>query len=180
MRLSRSEPLTNRTASNATTAAKLVRPTAASTRIGLRGSRASRYSPSHQLKVNTTAESAAMNPVWHVSHLPALPAIAAVPRTVIAQRAQEVHATERRPVRLGEPHLRVRALPQQEAGEPLFARRADHQVGVGLAGGVEVFRNRLGGDGVDELFARRAVRELLGEQRAHRVDDLLTAAVRDG
>jgi hypothetical protein len=62
---STSDPLTTRTASSATTDAKLVRPIEANTSTGLRGSRASRYRPNHQLSVNTTADSAAMAQVWH-------------------------------------------------------------------------------------------------------------------
>ena len=36
-----------------------------------------------------------------------------------------------RPVGLAEPELRVRRLPEQEAGQPLLARRADHEIGSG-------------------------------------------------
>ncbi|PQM48832.1 hypothetical protein C1Y40_00952 [Mycobacterium talmoniae] len=57
--------MTTRIASAATTTANPHNPTAANTSTGLRGSRASRYSPSHQLNVNTSADSAAMNSVWH-------------------------------------------------------------------------------------------------------------------
>ena len=56
-----------RTASSATTSAKPHSPIAASASTGLRGSRASRYNPSHPLSVNTTADSAAMLSVWHAA-----------------------------------------------------------------------------------------------------------------
>ncbi len=63
----------------------------------------------------------------------ALLAESAMPGRVIAQCAQEVDAAEGGPVRLGEPHLRICALPQQESAEPLLTRGADDQVRVGLA-----------------------------------------------
>ena len=46
---------------------------------------------------------------------------AALPRGVRAQRPQEVDLAEVRPVGLAEVELRVRALPEQEAGQPLLA-----------------------------------------------------------
>src|SRR5690242_4047915 len=123
MLLNNSESLTSRTASSATTDAKLVNPMAASTRTGLRGSRASRYRPNHQLSAKTTADSAAITQVWHYTpHRPSrLHPVPAVTGGVIAQCAKKVDAAELRPVRLGEPHLGVGALPQQEAGQPLLA-----------------------------------------------------------
>src|SRR6478752_2848482 len=153
MLLSASKPLVTRTASSATTTAKLVSPTAASTKTGLRGSRASRYRPNHQLSEKTTADSAAMVQVSHyIPYRPSrLHAVTAVTGGVVAKRAQEVDPSELRPIGLREPHLGVRALPQQEARQPLLPRGADHQIGVGHAGGVQVFRDRLGGDGLDQL-----------------------------
>src|ERR1700677_2345475 len=141
---------------------------------GLRGSRASRYSPSHQLSVNTTADSAAMTSVWHV-----LQTVAAVPATVVTQGTQKVNPPEGRPVRFGEPHLRVGALPEQEAGQPLLPGSTDDQVGVGLARCVEVLRDRVDGDGLDQLLGGGAVGDLLAEQSADRVGDLLAAAIAD-
>ncbi len=79
---------------------------------------------------------------------------ATVPRGVIAQGAQEVDAAELRPVGLGEPDLRVGALPQQESRKPLLPRCADDQVGVGLAGGVEVLVDGVDGDRVDQFVGR--------------------------
>ena len=81
---------------------------------------------------------------------------------------------------LGEPHFRVGALPQQKPAQPLFARGADHQIGIRLAGGVEVLRDGFDGDGVDELLCGGTVGKFLAEQSAHRVGDLLAAAVTDG
>src|SRR3954467_8693655 len=54
------------------------------------------------------------------------------------QRAKEVDAAEVGPERVTEVELRVRTLPEQEATQSLLARRADDEVGVGLAAGVEV------------------------------------------
>src|SRR6516165_1920878 len=172
-----------RTASSATTSAKPHRPSAANASTGLRGSRASRYNPSHPLSVNTTTDSAAMHPVWHAPDPPlSLPllAVPAMALAVVTQRAQKIDPAERGPVRLGEPHLRVRALPQQEPRQALLPRGADYQVGVGLPGGVKVFGDRFGGHRVDELLRGGAVGEFLAQQSPHRVDDLAAAAIADG
>src|SRR4051812_49980887 len=71
-------------------------------------------------------------------------AVAAVAIRVVAQRAQEIDPPELRPERLGEIELRVHRLPHQETREPLLARGPDDEIGIGLAGGVEVL-----GDVVD-------------------------------
>src|SRR3984893_17504130 len=105
---------------------------------------------------------------------PASPAVPTVARAVVATRAQEG-----RPVRLGEPHLRVRALPQQETGKALLTGRADDQVRVGLTGRIQIFGDHLDGDRVDQLLGCGTVSQLFAEQRANRVGDLLSAAVGD-
>src|SRR6476619_7194107 len=69
---------------------------------------------------------------------------ATVPAGIRPQCAQEVDVAEVRPVRLAEVELGRRALPEQEAAEPLLARRADHEVGVRLALRVEVLRDVVG------------------------------------
>src|SRR6476620_6549477 len=88
---------------------------------------------------------------------------AAVPAGIRPQGAQEVHVTEVRPVRLAEVELRRRALPEQEAPETLLAGRADDEVGVGLALGVEVLGDVLdreaGGDLLDRLAVGGAQRD---------------------
>src|SRR3982751_5715020 len=66
---------------------------------------------------------------------------ATVPLAEGPQRPQEVDLAEVGPVGLAEVELAVRALPQQEAAEPLLARGADHQVRIRLALGVEVLRD---------------------------------------
>src|SRR6185312_16275124 len=81
---------------------------------------------------------------------------AAVPGGVVADRAQEVDLAEGRTVGLAEPALRVRRLPQQEARQPLLPRRADDEVGVGLAGGVEVLGDVVDVEHLGELLDRRA------------------------
>src|SRR6478735_9079188 len=73
---------------------------------------------------------------------------------VRADRAQEVDPAEVGPQRLAEVELRVGRLPEQEATEPLLARGPDHQVGVGLALGVEVLGDVLDVDDVGELLER--------------------------
>src|SRR5690242_3782573 len=60
------------------------------------------------------------------------------PRGVGAERAEEVDLAERGPVGVAEVELGVGALPEQETAEALLARGPDDQVGVGLAGRVEV------------------------------------------
>ncbi len=65
-------------------------------------------------------------------------AVTALAQGVGPHRAQEVDPPEVRPVGLTEVELRPGALPQQEAAESLLPRGADHQVGIGLALGVEV------------------------------------------
>src|SRR5664280_1204385 len=57
---------------------------------------------------------------------------------VRTQRPKKVDVTEVRPVGLAEVELAVGALPEQETTEPLLARGANHQVGVGLTPGVEM------------------------------------------
>ena len=47
----------------------------------------------------------------------------------------------------------IGALPQQESRQPLFARRADDKIGIGLAGSVEVTVDAVDGDGVHEVVA---------------------------
>src|SRR6478735_3072656 len=94
--------------------------------------------------------------------------------------AQEVDAPEVGPQGLAEVELRLRRLPQQEAAEALLAGRADHQVGVGLALGVEVLGDVLDVDDVGELLERGALRGVVGEQGTDGVGDLATTAVADG
>src|SRR6476620_1529549 len=93
------------------------------------------------------------------------------------QCAQEVHVAEVRPVRLAEVELGGGALPEQEAAEPLLARGADDEVGVGLALGVEVLGDvvdrELGGDLLDRL----ALGGPGQEQVTHGVGDLAPPAV---
>src|ERR687887_2181771 len=85
-----------------------------------------------------------------------LRAEAAVPDAVVTQRAQEVHPAKLRPVRLAEPELGMRRLPQQEAGQPLLAGRPDHQVRVWLTRGVEVLRDVVDVEYFGQLLDRGA------------------------
>src|SRR5674476_1331848 len=57
--------------------------------------------------------------------------------SVRTQRPKKVDVAEVRPVCLAKVELTVGALQEQETTEPLLARGADHQVGVGLTPGVE-------------------------------------------
>ena len=91
-----------------------------------------------------------------------LGAEAAVPVAVRAQGPQEVDVAELRPVGVAEVELAVRALPEQEAGQPLLARGADQQVGVGLALGVEVLGDVLDVEEGGDLFEAGALGGVLG------------------
>ena len=87
---------------------------------------------------------------------PAQDPIAALAVAYDAQRAQEVDPAEVGPVDVAEVELRVRALPEQEAGEPLLAAGADDQVGIGLARGVEVLGDVVDVEDLGELLERAA------------------------
>src|SRR3982751_5684614 len=93
-------------------------------------------------------------------------AVPALAQPVGPDRPQEVDAAEVRPVGLAEVELAVRALPEQEAAQPLLPRRADDEVGVGLALGVEVLGDVLDVDDVGELLEAGAGGGVLVEQRA--------------
>ena len=71
-------------------------------------------------------------------------------------------------------------LPQQEPGEPLLARGADDQVGVGLPLGVEVLGDVLLAEGGGHLLQARPGGGPLAQQLAHSIGDLLPAPVADG
>jgi hypothetical protein len=58
-----------------------------------------------------------------------------------SQCAQKVNLTKVRPQRLFKVELRVGTLPKQKTGKALLTRRANHQIGVRLTGGVEVIGN---------------------------------------
>ena len=83
-------------------------------------------------------------PLRQPSHLAPRPrvtrldaAVAAVPLLVVDHRFEQVAAPEIRPQHVGDVDLRVRDLPEQEVADAHLAARADEQVGIGLAGGVE-------------------------------------------
>src|SRR5579875_1865877 len=84
-----------------------------------------------------------------------------------AQRAEEVHLAEGRPVSVTEVELRVDGLPEQEPADALLARRADDQVRVRLAGAVQVIGDVLDVEDLCEFLDRRTARRVLVQQRAH-------------
>src|SRR5689334_676153 len=106
-------------------------------------------------------------------------AVAALPLGVGAQRPQEVDVAEVGPVGLAELELTVGALPQQEPPEPLLPGGADHQVGVGLALGVEVLGDVLDVEDLGELLDRGPPGGVLLQHRADGVGDLAPTAVAD-
>src|SRR5918993_275770 len=103
-----------------------------------------------------------------------------LPLTEGAQRPEEVNLAEVGPVGLAEVELTVRALPQEEASEALFPRRADDEVRVRLTLRVEVLGDVLDIDDLGELLDARASRGVLLEERAHGIRDLAPAAVAHG
>ena len=103
----------------------------------------------------------------------------AIPRRVVADRAEEVDLAQIGSERLDEVELAVRALPEQEVAQALLPRGADHQVRVGLTAGVEVLADLLGREVRGELLERSALPAVLGDDAADRVDDLGAPAVAD-
>src|SRR4051812_49889143 len=103
---------------------------------------------------------------------PASAAEAALPLGVRAHGTQEVDPPEVGPVGLAEVELALRALPEQEAAEPLLPAGADHEVGVGLALGVEVLRDVLDVEDLGQLLEGGPPPRVLVQQRAHGVGDL--------
>jgi len=69
---------------------------------------------------------------------PALLSAASMALLKGADRAQEIDPTKLRPEHIREVEFAVRALPQQETGEPDLAARSDDQVGIGQVGGIEI------------------------------------------
>src|SRR6187399_1714721 len=81
---------------------------------------------------------------WHATpHWQPSAAESAIPRRVIADRAEEVDLAQIGAERLDEVELAVRALPEQEVAQALLPRGADDQIGVRLASGVEVLADLL-------------------------------------
>src|SRR5699024_3672229 len=98
----------------------------------------------------------------------------------VPQGAQQVDAAEPGPVGLAEPVLGVHGLPQQEAGEPLFAGGADDEVRVRLPPGVEVLGHGLDADPRGDALAVQTLGGQVPHQLLHGVDDLPPRAVADG
>ncbi len=105
--------------------------------------------------------------------------MAALPLGVGTQRAKKVDPPEVRPQRVAEVELRVRALPQHEPAEPLLPRGTDHQIGIGLAAGVEVISDVLDVEHARHLLERRAAQRVLLQQAAYGIGDLAPSAVAD-
>src|SRR5882757_2730759 len=123
--------------------------------------------------------SSSCSTVWKSRYSAITRPLPVLPAREAAHRAQEVDLPEGRPVRLAEVQLGVRALPQQEVREALLAAGADDQLGVRLAGGVEMPGDVLLGERAGELGQRGTRRGRLVQQLAQRLGDLLAAAVAD-
>src|SRR6218665_622889 len=70
------------------------------------------------------------------------PTESTMPSRVITQRAQEIDRTQIRSERLDKVKLTVRGLPEHEVTEPLFPRRANHQIRVRLTSGIQVLADQ--------------------------------------
>jgi hypothetical protein len=66
------------------------------------------------------------------------PAEAALAALVVEQGRQQGRLIEIGPEHIGDVQLGVGQLPEQEVADPLLTAGADQQVGIGLAGGVEL------------------------------------------
>src|SRR6184192_2277261 len=97
---------------------------------------------------------------------------ATLPPLIGGDSLVEVGLSEIGPERLGAVKLGIGGLPEQEVTEPHFARRADDEVRIRQASGVQTVRQA----GLLEL------REICAgpRQLSNRVDDLAAAAVIDG
>ena len=82
-----------------------------------------------------------------------------------AHRPQEIDPSEIGPVGLAEIELRMGALPEQEAGQPLLARGADDEIGIWLSLRIEVLGDVLRIDELGEFVERRALARVLLQQR---------------
>ncbi len=95
------------------------------------------------------------------------------------QRLEKIGLRKVRPQGRAEIDLRISDLPQQEVGDPLFARGADQQIeGTGVPAGVEVVfdpspRRPAASSGVPAGVG-------LGHRSAHQVGQLLAARVVEG
>src|SRR6516225_4842005 len=88
----------------------------------------------------------------------------AVAGAVGPQGPEKVDPAERGPVGVAEVELRVSALPQQEPAQALLPRGADHQVGIGLAGRVEVVRDVLHVQQLGQLLDRGSLGGVVVQQ----------------
>jgi hypothetical protein len=63
-----------------------------------------------------------------------------------------------------EVELRVSALPEHEAGQTLLARSPDEEIRIGLAASVEMLRDVLDIEYLDEVLDARSLARVLLEQ----------------
>src|SRR5262249_41554346 len=99
---------------------------------------------------------------------------------VATQGSQKVHFAEIGPVHVSEVELGVRALPEQEPGEPLLAAGPDDQIGIRLALRVEMLGDVVDVEYLGQLLQRPAGLGVLVEQRPDRVGDFAATAGADG
>lgn len=90
----------------------------------------------------------------------------------VDQRLEQFVAVEVRPVGRRGVVLGVGRLPQQEVAQAHLARRANHQVWVGLPGGVQVV--------VDQRLVNLVERDAVGDDVPERLDQVLPPAIVEG
>src|SRR5262245_22904937 len=101
------------------------------------------------------------------------PSVAAVSLLEVGDRAEELAASEVGPEGLGHPDLRVCDLPEQEVAHAELSARADEQIGIGDARGVQEAREGLFIEGRGVEASRRG----LGQEPAAGVHDPRAPAV---
>src|ERR1700730_5876777 len=93
--------------------------------------------------------------------------VAALALLKFKQRLKQPRPVEVRPKRLRDEYLRIGDLPQQKIAYPHLPARADQQIGVRQAFGVQVPRELLLGD-----LARDPMAVTFGKNRVHGINDL--------
>jgi hypothetical protein len=96
---------------------------------------------------------------------------------IVTQRAEKIHPAKSWPIRIDEHALGISGLPEQEAGKPGLAARADHEVGIGQTARIEVVRQSHSVDVLREVFRSDSIGEKLDNQGPTCVNDLLAAPV---
>src|SRR5579872_1203057 len=88
-------------------------------------------------------------------------------------RAQKINSPKGRPKYVCEVKFTVRALPQQEPGEPDLTTGADNQIGVRQVWRVEKATDRVGCDRINNVAEGPCLLKLLAQQRLYSIHNFL-------